>query len=227
MNRGIVIQKDDKAIRLLARRVGLGIEARPGLELAFARTLFLDPAIPIPWDLLGRGMDFLDNWEAAAPVWSYETLIADVATGEDRKRTEALIGDLRVPMYAHELLFVRDCEAGQALLAAWQEESAAGGDARVAFSRALYRIKPLFLALPRSWLTTAREGKRVVFHGPKKSPPVRPGASARKARKPAPELARVEVAPNRFISCRPGDEEKVKAEWVLAHTPRRERRAKK
>ena len=231
MDRGIVIQKDDKAIRLLAKRVGLAIEARPGLELAFARTLFLDPAIHVPWDLLGRGRDFLDNWEAAAPVWSYETLIADVATGEDRKRTEALIGDLRVPMYATELLFVRDGEGGRALLAAWQEEIVAvpGGDARVAFSRALYRVKPLFVQLPRSWMTTAKEAKPQRPVAPQAtqaatSAPERPRRPTSALRN---DLVRVEVAPGRWVRCVPGNEEKVRAEWIEAHTPRRLRRGRR
>jgi len=259
MNRGIVIRQDAKAIHLLAKAQNLAVEAHGGYELPWPRTLFLDPVIHVPWELLPRGMDFLDAWEAAAPMWSYETLISDVATGQDRKRTEALIGDLRVPMYCHELLFVRDGEGGKALLAAWQEEIAAvpEGDPRVAFVRALYRVKPLFLALPRSWLTTAREMRRAVRPaalpkapvaqptvapasagveaGTVTPPPMAPRPAAisprprrSKARKPSlpAGLVRVEVAPNRYVTCKPGDEEKVKAEWLLARLPRRARRAK-
>lgn len=226
--RGIVIRQDEKAIHQLAKQQHLAVEAREGYGLPWPRTLFLDPSIHVPWGMLPSGMDFLDNWEAAAPVWSYETLIADVATGQDRKLTEALIGDLRVPMYATELLFVRDCEAGRALLAAWQEEIAAvpQGDARVAFSRALYRVKPLFLQLPRSWLTTTKETKQRVIGGVAQAAPAearrhRPGLQMRD------DLVRVEVAPGRWVRCVPGNEEKVKAEWIEAHTPRRLRRGRR
>jgi hypothetical protein len=229
--RGIVIRQDEKAIHQLAKRQNMEVLAQEGYGLPWPRTLFLDPSIHVPWGLLNAGMDFLDNWEAAAPVWSYETLIADVATGTERRITEALIGDLRVPMYATELLFVRDGEGGRALLAAWQEEIVAvpGGDARVAFSRALYRVKPLFVQLPRSWLTTAKEAKPQRPVAPQAtqaatSAPERPRRPTSALRN---DLVRVEVAPGRWVRCVPGNEDKVKAEWIEAHTPRRLRRGRR
>lgn len=220
MIRGIALQQDDKHIHLLAKRVALAVEARGGYALPWKRTLFLDPGIHVPWALLSAGFDFLDTWECAAPVWSYEVTVADIAQGADRVRSEALIGDLRVPLYAWELLFARQGEASAALLEAWQAEMAAapGGDPRIAFTRALYIAKPLFLALPRSWLTTAKESKKQ---------PVTLGARTARGRAIVPaDLVRVEVAKGRFIKCKAGDEERVKAEWVFRHLPRRERRAK-
>lgn len=227
--RGIVLQEPDDTIRKLAKRQHLSVEVRPDGGTPFDRTLFIRPGVRIPWDMLSVGFEFLDHWEAAAPIWSYDTLASDVATGADRKRTEELIHDLRVPLYAHELLFVRQDDVGAQciapLLAAWREEIEAvpGGDVRLAFVRALYRVKPLFLALPRSWLgPTAGVRTR------------RPSSARSEARRKRPKaagstLVKVEVGPGRFVRCKPGEEERVKtayAERKLSRRERRERRAR-
>ena len=206
---GIVLQVEDERIRQRAAQHHLPVRVQAGYDLPWERTLFLDPAIGrVPWEQIPRGLDFLATWEAAAPVWSYETLAADVATGAERERTEALIGDLRVPLYEVGLLFVRRCERGQALLDAWRVEGS--GDARLAFLRALYEVKPLFCALPRSWL-------RDVAVGVLQAAPV-------KVRKHTSTLARVEVAPGRFVRCKPGEEEKTKAIWEQRALSRKARR---
>lgn len=208
MSLGIVVRDEDKRLHQLAKRVGLSVEARADWKLPWKRTLFLDPEIHVPWDLLSAGFDFLDNWEVAAPVHAYEVTAADVAQGQERQRTEQLVGDLRVPLYAHELLFARDCPGGKAFLAAWQEEQR-DGDPRLAFLRALCRVKPLFLALPRSWLFTGKEQRA------RKAPLAQQQAQA--------GLVRVEVAPGRFIKCVPGNEDQVRAEWRFRRMSRRER----
>jgi hypothetical protein len=205
--RGIVIERGD------AKRIGsqakLPATVQSTHDLPWKRTLFLDPELGrVPWEQVPRGFDFLDTWEVAAPIWNYETLASDVAVGDDRKATEALIGDLRVPLYVHELLFVRDCKGGRALLAAWAEEQASGGDVRLAFLRALYRTKPLFLALPRSWLKATNYS-------------VRRQAGRRGRRTKAPGLIRVEISPGRFVQCRPEDEAKVREQFSQGRRGRR------
>jgi len=216
--RGIVLQVENEAVSRKAKNIQLAVETRPGYETPFERTLFLDPAIRVPWGLLGAGFEFLDNWDAASPVWAYEELACDLARGDDLKRTEALIGDLRVPVYAHELLFVRKNARGKALLAAWQEEMADGGEPRLAFLRAMYRVKPLFLALPRSWLSTTQEA-RIKGRQVAASVVVKTRHKAHQTG----TLSRVEVAPGRWVKCVPGDEERVKAEWTFRRMSRRER----
>ncbi len=197
-----------------ARGAGWQVIMSDSDEIPWPQTLFISPPVNVPWDLLDTGFDFLNSWECAAPVWRYDTLVSDIAKGEDVKRTRALLHDLRVPLYAHELLFVRDCENSRTLLSTWRSETAAvpGGDAHIAFLRALYIVKPYFLALPRSWLSDIKERQRRDG----RSPSVRAaGAEA---------LVRVEVAPGRFVRCRQGDEEKVKAEFANRGMNRRQRR---
>ncbi len=196
---GIVLQVEDERIQQRAAQYRLPAKVQDGYDLPWERTLFLDPAIGrVPWGLLARGFGFLTTWEAAAPVWSYETLAADVATGDERKATEALIGDLRVPLYETGLLFVRRCENSERLLNLWREE---GGDERLAFLRALYQVKPLFLALPRSWLAASARAtaapRRVV--GDQTLPN---------------GLVRVKVGPARYARCRPGEEDMIRQRYA-------------
>lgn len=198
---GIVLQVDDGRIRQQAAQHRLPVKVQAGYDLPWERTLFLDSQVGrVSWGLLPRGFDFLARWEAAAPVWSYETLASDAAAGAERERTEALIGDLRVPLYEVGLLFVRRCEAGEQLLEAWERERA-GGHGQLAFLRALYEVKPLFLALPRSWLAASARAttapRRVV--GDQTLPN---------------GLVRVKVGPARYARCRPGEEDMIRQRYA-------------
>ena len=219
--RGIVLREGDDHIRRNAKRMGLSVEVREELITPFDKTLFFTSGVKLPWDLLSVGYEFLEKWECAAPVWRYDTLAVDLATGEERERTQALLRDLRVPLYAHELLFVKDSPGGNALLEAWQEELAlfeGRGEPRLAFVRALYRVKPLFLALPRSWLGQDRATRHITTIP-------RPQARQERANRfEAAPMVKVQIAPGRFVKCKPGEEETVKAEWARRGMTRRERR---
>lgn len=168
--------------------------AQEGWELPAETTLFVAQGVNIPWRLLDAGFHFLERWEAAAPLWRYGKIAADLGGPKEQKRTLALVKDLRVPVYGHELLFVRDCDGGRQLLEAWRGECD-GGDERLAFLRALCRVKPIFLALPRSWLYETGTSQR----------------AERRRHKSA--LVKVEIAPGRYVRCRPGDEEMMKKRY--------------
>jgi len=187
MSRGVIIREHDEAIQHAAKRHGLPVTLGEP-SIAYERTLLIGDGIAVPWEMVPRGFDFLDTWEAAAPIWAYETLAADVARGSERERAEALIGDLRVPLYSTELLFLRRCENSERLLSLWRAD---GGDERLAFLRALYELKPLFLALPRSWLA-----KRAA---PVAQPRRNTGSNVR--------LVHVQIAPGRSVCCRPDEVE--------------------
>lgn len=139
---------------IISEAIARGLEVTQGSRprIAYDSTLIVGSGVAIPWDLLDAGWGFLERWEAAAPLWRYGVLAADVGTDEERERTKALTLDLRVPLRAPELLFLRRCDAAEALLSAWVEESVGDAEPRLAFLRALCRVKPQFLDLPRSWL---------------------------------------------------------------------------
>lgn len=117
-------------------------------RLEFARTLIWS-GVNFRGDLLGIGFSLLDTWELAVPLLSYETLARDLGDESERERTRAVIRDLRVPVYDVRLMFLRRCHATRELLDEWAGEA---GDRTLAFARALYRVKPLVLALPATWV---------------------------------------------------------------------------
>lgn len=129
-------------------------------ELAFPRTLCWDPAAKLRGELLATGFQLLDTWEIAVPLGSYDILARDIGTVAERALTEAIIRDLRAPFYEARVLFMKRCPATRDLMDTWADERLAaeksnGGqavDERLAFLRALYRVKPLVLALPMTWV---------------------------------------------------------------------------
>jgi hypothetical protein len=134
-----------------ARKMWPGLEVmegEPGLE--FRRTLYWDTARPVRPELVSAGFGWLEQWEVAVPLGSYERLARDIGNEAERAKTAAVIRDLRVPFYETGLMFLRRCQRVEGLLAAWRAET---GERRLAFLRALYRVKPLVLALPVEWVS--------------------------------------------------------------------------
>lgn len=126
--------------------------AQPDPPIPRPKTLYWDPAASLRPELVSTGFHLLETWEVAAPLYAYETLARDLGDQADRERTAAVIHDLRVPVYDPRVLYLNQCPAARRLLEAWAEESRPGGDRQLAFLRALYRVKPLILALPVTWI---------------------------------------------------------------------------
>ncbi len=183
---GLLLRQDNEAISKQAKQHGLAVTVGEP-SIAYERTLIVGAGVNVPWNLLDAAWGWLDKWDCAAPLWRYGVLAQDVGGPSERERTEAMTRDLRIPLYATELLFVRQCEAAEQLLAAWRAECG-DGDERLAFLRALYQVKPRFLALPRSWLSEA-----VMMVEPRR----RVGTMTK--------LVHVEIAPGRYVCCRPDE----------------------
>ena len=92
----------------------------------------------------------LEKWEVAAPLYDYKMLAITTGTEKEREKTKMVIRDLRAPMYDTRLMFVKRTKNGQELLKQWNLE--VGEERRLAFLRALYKVKPLVLALPATWM---------------------------------------------------------------------------
>ncbi len=197
--RGIVLSAPDKRLAATAKSRGLGVVVDAGLPLAFAKTLFVEPGTCVPWDLLPAAWHFLERWDCAVPLWRYGVVAADVGPAAERKRTQAIVRDLRVLLHAIELLLVHDNEDGRALLAAYREERSGATELRLAFLRAFYRVKPRCCILPRSWLANIQA--RAVT------------AARRSRRSRGKRLVQVEIMPGRYVQCHAGDEEQVRALW--------------
>jgi len=117
----------------------------------FPRTLMWDKSLRLRGELLPVGFKLLDRWQVACPLWSYDQLAAHTGGQEDRARTEAVVRDLRVPLYNTKMIFLRRSADTMRLADLWEEEKRRGGDEKLAFLRALYLTKPVLCALPVSW----------------------------------------------------------------------------
>jgi len=215
----LVLRASDKTAKAYQRKFGYELSVSDGWELPAERTLFVATGTAVPYNLLDAGYHWLERWDVAAPLWRYGVLAADIGTPSERKATEKVILDLRQLLYAHELLFVRDSEAGRGFLQRWRLECVGKGiESRLAFLRALHIVKPLFCALPCSWLAAeaqrARQDARAHIAGP--IPPkefrIQGGALSQvtKPHRTPAGLVHVELAPGRYMLCRPGDEDVVR-----------------
>ncbi len=119
--------------------------------IAFDKTMIWHPNVTLRPELIGAGFSFLDTWEIAAPLYSYDELAVHIGNEVERERTKAVIHDLRTPVYDTRLIFVKHCETTQRLFKLWLDENESGDDERLTFMRAYYMIKPLMLALPVTW----------------------------------------------------------------------------
>jgi hypothetical protein len=208
-----VLLGEDDYIAAKAKNTGLGVTMGEYGVPPYDKTLFVKPGVTVPWDLLTAAWHFLDRWDAAVPLWRYGTNACDVGSKEERKRTQAVVRDLRVLLYSYELLFVRDNDAGQALMAAFVEELEESSEPRFAFLRAFYRVKPRLCVLPRSWLAEIHEqSKRAQWK------------RSRAHQFAGRQLVEVEIAPGRYIKCHKGDEEKVREQFARRLGGRRGRR---
>jgi hypothetical protein len=197
MSNGISLLGSDKNLEKLAQGKGLNVVVDPEMGMTWDKTLFVEPGTEVPWDLLPAAWHFLERWDAAVPLWRYSVNACDVGSKADRKRTQAVVRDLRVLLHAVELLFVRDSDDGKALLTAYCRERAEGGNKRLAFLRAMYEVKPRVCVLPRTWLSKIYERSKL-------------DAKAKKnTRHTGRQLVTVEISPGRLVKCHPGDEEKV------------------
>jgi hypothetical protein len=100
-----------------------------------------------------------EPWEVLAMLVDDETMAKDYGTEAERARTEAVIGDLRLPVYDTRLLWVRRTGRTTTLVADWAREVEKGADPDHAFLRALYPSCVKICPLPRGWQSRYREWK--------------------------------------------------------------------
>ena len=98
-----------------------------------------------------------EPWEMVA-ILASETEWADsFGSDEERAKTEDAIGDLRIPVYDVNMLWVRKTERTEAVIARWLVELRQGADEQHAFLRALYAEHVLMCTLPANWVGKHRE----------------------------------------------------------------------
>jgi len=126
--------------------------ATDGPLLPWELTLIWDPASLLRKELLSIGFNFLSVWQVACPLMKYDIMASNTGGPEDKGMTAELIGDLRVPMYDPRLVFVKRCDDTCEMIKVWEEEQELSPNSpHHSFLRAIYKAKPLILALPPNW----------------------------------------------------------------------------
>lgn len=203
--RGVLLLGEDAKIAAQTKAHKLAVMVRDEPEVPWPMTLIVAPGTRVPWDLLPAAWHFLERWDAAVPLWRYGETAEDVGTAAERERTKTVVRDLRVLLYSHELLFVRKNEVGETLVATWADEMQGGAEPRLAFLRAVYRIKPRLCVLPRTWLAEiAEQARQATMRGTQRR---RRGAACE-------PLIQIRVAPGVTVQCRESEEQRMRERWA-------------
>ena len=211
MTKALVLRQAEPTAQAWQKRFGYTLVVSPSWDLPGDKTLFVASKCAPPWRLLEAGFGLLDRWDVAAPLWRYGLLAKDIGGPSERERTAKVIRDLRQLLYAHEILFVKASPDGRRFLETWLAECQGTTDPRLAFLRALHLVKPLFCALPRSWLADEAQRAQQDAKSSVPTPSLPPEIRMPHSRPALGGLVKVEIGPGRFVTCRPGEEAQVKA----------------
>jgi hypothetical protein len=156
---GIVVRNGDPKMATHIRLKHPEISAiSDGLELAFARTLLWTPSLPMTVARAVLGFCRIEddssyaNWEAAAMLRGHNLLARGFGSKEDQAGTKALFGDLRLPIYETQAVWIRKTRRTEQFVESWREEVEGGCGDEHAFLRALFAHKIILCTLPQGWL---------------------------------------------------------------------------
>lgn len=150
-NAGVLVRGKMGNTPLWITALGLSVEMqRKGPWLPFEFTILWNPRyqpnraeLPATFRIMGEY-----PWDLAAPIKTYDKLVAQLGTDSEQRALEALVHDTRVPYYNSSLLFVRKTAASEELMKVWDKELESATVEEIAFLRAIYQVKPLLLPLP-------------------------------------------------------------------------------
>lgn len=151
---GVVVLGDgESGVKQLAGKFpGVELIGAGAARVMFSRSLLWTANSPLRFELVPVGLNLIERWEMAVPLASYTTLAQNIGTDEEREETKALVHDLRIPFFDSRLIFVRRTRDTEQVINTWQADVTAGKDANLSLLRAIYRVKPLVLSLPASWI---------------------------------------------------------------------------
>jgi len=156
---GVVVREGDVKMASHIRQAHPELGALVGgLEIPFERTLLWKPSMPmtVTRAVLGfcrveEGSSYA-NWETAAMMRGHKLLANSFGSSQDQAGTKALFGDLRLPVYETQAVWVRKTRATEAFVAWWKAEMEGGCGEEHAFLRALYTNRVILCTLPVGWL---------------------------------------------------------------------------
>jgi len=196
----LIIGDKDKTIEGRAKAAKIPFNYGDFPAVPYDKTLIVESGTAVPFDLLPAAWHFLERWDAACPLYRYKATAEVLGNEKERRRTQEIVKDLRVLTHSVELLFVRNNDAGRALIDEWNEQHKPGYDKRLSFLRAFYIVKPILCALPTSWLSVVEYSNQQEIRRERRAP-IAP-------RQGVP-FVKVELEPGQFVKVYAGDEEKA------------------
>ena len=112
--------------------------------------LFLAPDVSVAPKDIEAGFRWLENWDVLMPIKSYELLAQDFI--HEGCESTVDIRDGRQPVYDERVTFARLGSSADALFVVRDEETCEDDDCPLPMLRAIWKAKPLLLALPESWV---------------------------------------------------------------------------
>jgi hypothetical protein len=144
-----MLRQDSEQAREAVRAAGWKLVADP-FECEF--TLLWMPSATINLGEFDPVLNWLSRWEVAVPFRPYDVLAKDIGSEEERAASLPLLLDMRQQVYDSRVVLIRACPRTRRLIQTWaRQEMREGEDADLAFLRAVWRVKPLILALPKTW----------------------------------------------------------------------------
>jgi len=150
---GVLLTGNEDVGRLMLKpfKNKLGVSHSGLPKLPWPKTLIYNPNVQLRTEMVPVGFAMLDVWQVACPMYDYETLACHIGETADQQRTLDLIHDTRIPLLNPGMVFIKRCADTEFLIDCWVEESVDSTNALHAFTRAVYRAKPLILTLPATW----------------------------------------------------------------------------
>lgn len=184
----------------------------------FERSLYVDAETEFKQSPL-LGFEFLDRWDfviAEAELRSLATTFP--SNHHEADQTAAWLKTPHILYHNSGMFFWRRNETTLKLFDLWSQEwqKYKGWDEQVALLRALLKSDALFLNVPFTWNCRGPAGAFLLYHrfASQAARKFRSRAVARHTGPPAipaRPLVQLELSPGRWVKCREGDEEKVRA----------------
>lgn len=147
LSKGICIYNPNNNSLEYVDKIKSKFDLKEGNVFDFDINMVYTPNKLLDLDLIRHCFDWIRKWEVIAPFGKYTTLIKDIVEEKDKKYLESIMWDLRVPVYDTRVIFLRKLPNIEEFWEIYLEEIEKLKDNRLAFSVALWKIKPMILTL--------------------------------------------------------------------------------
>ena len=147
LSKGLCIYNPDNNSLDFVEKIKSKYDLKIGELFDFDINMVYTPNKEINLELIRFCFDWMNKWEIIAPFGQYNILIKDIVEKHDVEYLESIMWDLRVPCYDTRIIFLKNLPHIKEFWKIYMEETEKLHDNRIAFSVALWKIKPMILTL--------------------------------------------------------------------------------